>query len=271
MGSSLLLPLLCAGVVTVATLFLPSSFASEAYPSAYGSGSCNVELIPVKREVYADGHIFDITHPYTPNMPTFGTDEGIGEVIWLEKSMKNGSITNNSHMKMPTHTGTHVDSPGHVFDHYFDAGFDVETLDLEVLNGPALLVDAPRDKNITAEAMESLQIPKGVRRVLFRTLNTDRKLMFKKEFESDYAGFTEDGARWLVENTDIKLVGIDYVSVATYDHIVSAHLPFLEGREVILVESLKLDDVPAGMYNVHCLHLRLPGAEGAPIRCILIK
>ena len=25
-------------------------------------------------------------------------------------------------------------------------------------------------------------------------------------------------------------VGIDYVSVATYDHIVSAHLPFLEGR-----------------------------------------
>ncbi|RVW49619.1 hypothetical protein CK203_076783 [Vitis vinifera] len=78
--------------------------------------------------------------------------------------------------------------------------------------------------------MESLQIPKGVRRVLFRTLNTDRKLMFKKEFESDYAGFTEDGARWLVENTDIKLVGIDYVSVATYDHIVSAHLPFLEGR-----------------------------------------
>lgn len=42
-------------------------------------------------------------------------------------------------------------------------------------------------------------------------------------------------------------------------------------QEVILVESLKLDDVPAGMYNVHCLHLRLPGAEGAPIRCILIK
>ena len=49
--------------------------------------------------------------------------------------MKNGSITNNSFMKMPTHCGTHVDAPGHVFDHYFDAGFDVETLDLEVLNG----------------------------------------------------------------------------------------------------------------------------------------
>jgi hypothetical protein len=31
--------------------------------------------------------------------------------------------------------------------------------------------------------------------------------MFKKEFDSSYVGFTVDGARWLVENTDIKLVG----------------------------------------------------------------
>ncbi|MEI4872710.1 cyclase family protein, partial [Klebsiella pneumoniae] len=89
---------------------------------------------------------------------------------------------------MPTHTGTHVDAPGHVFDHYFDAGFDVDTLDLAVLNGPALLVDVPRDLNITAEAMKSLNIPKGVKRVLFRTLNTDRRLMWKKEFDTSYVG-----------------------------------------------------------------------------------
>ncbi|MEI4850586.1 cyclase family protein, partial [Klebsiella pneumoniae] len=75
--------------------------------------------------------------------------------------------------------GTHVDAPGHMFADYFDAGFDVDTLDLEVLNGPALLVDVPRDTNITAEAMKSLNIPEGVRRVLFRTLNTDRRLMWK--------------------------------------------------------------------------------------------
>ncbi|GKE06673.1 kynurenine formamidase-like isoform X1, partial [Tanacetum coccineum] len=41
--------------------------------------------------------------------------------------------------------------------------------------------------------------------------------------------------------------------------------------EIILVEGLKLDDVEAGIYNVHCLPLRLLGAEGSPIRCILIK
>lgn len=31
--------------------------------------------------------------------------------------------------------------------------------------------------------------------------------MFQKEFDTSYVGFMKDGARWLVENTDIKLVG----------------------------------------------------------------
>lgn len=31
--------------------------------------------------------------------------------------------------------------------------------------------------------------------------------MFKKVFDSSYVGFLKDGAQWLVDNTDIKLVG----------------------------------------------------------------
>ncbi|GAB4852896.1 Cyclase-like protein 2 [Ancistrocladus abbreviatus] len=248
---------------------------STAYPFGYGEESCGVSAaasaVPVRREVYGNGRIFDITHRYIPDMPAFELADGIGQFLWLPTSMKNGSFANISEMKMSSHTGTHVDAPGHFYDHYFDAGFDVDTLDLDVLNGPALLVDVPRDKNITAEVMESLHIPKGIRRVLFRTLNTDRRLMFKKEFDSTYVGFTKDGAQWLIDNSDIKLVGVDYMSAAAYEDLASAHLVFLKSREIILVEALKLDDVPAGIYDVHCLPLRLLGAEGSPIRCILIK
>ncbi|XP_010530747.1 PREDICTED: uncharacterized protein LOC104807248 [Tarenaya hassleriana] len=262
-------------VVILSILSLPFSAASEAYPSIPGTASVTgesaVELKPLRREIYGGGRIFDISHRYTADMPSWDSSEGLGEFLRLAASMKNGSIANNSEMKLPTHTGTHVDAPGHVFDHYYDAGFDVDTLDLGVLNGPALLVDVPRDKNITAEVMESLHIPKGIRRVLFRTLNTDRRLMFKKEFDTSYVGFMKDGAQWLVDNTDIKLVGVDYLSVAAYDDLIPSHLVFLEGREIILVEALKLDDVKAGLYSLHCLPLRLVGAEGSPIRCILIK
>ncbi|TYG81487.1 hypothetical protein ES288_D01G008700v1 [Gossypium darwinii] len=249
------------------TMFLPLLLLhlSTAAASTSVSTECTVSTmddypVPVRREVYGDGRIFDISHRYTMDMPSWERKDGLGRFLWLPASMKNGSLANNSLMKLPTHSGTHVDAPGHMIDRYFDAGFDVDTLDLEVLNGPALLVDVPRDSNITAKVMESLKIPKGVRRVLFRTLNTD-----------SYVGFTTEGARWLVKNTDIKLVGVDFLSVACEDHMVSAHLEFFESREIILVEGLKLDDVPTGIYNVHCLPLRLLGAEGSPIRCILIK
>ncbi|KAA3488655.1 kynurenine formamidase-like [Gossypium australe] len=271
----LLLLLSSAALISAAA----ATASTTAYPSIPGTDSttdCGLSggdenPVPIRREVYGNGKIFDISHRYTVDMPSWESKDGVGQFLWLPKSMKNGSLANNSEMKLPTHTGTHLDAPGHVIDRYFDAGFDVDTLDLEVLNGPALLIDVPRDKNITAEVMESLKIPKGVRRVLFRTLNTDRRLMFKKEFDTSYVGFMKDGAEWLVKHTDIKLIGIDYLSVAAFDDLIPSHLVLLEGRDIILVEGLKLDVVQPGIYSVHCLPLRLLGAEGSPTRCILIK
>ncbi|KAL9333556.1 hypothetical protein Peur_073695 [Populus x canadensis] len=75
------------------------------------------------------------THKYRSDLPSFAKENGLGKFLWLRESMKNGSSANISEMKLITHTGTHVDAPGHYHDHYFDAGFDVDTLDLEVLNG----------------------------------------------------------------------------------------------------------------------------------------
>ncbi|EPS59800.1 hypothetical protein M569_15006 [Genlisea aurea] len=271
---------ICAVPLLMLNTVLSSS--DFAYPPPYGLDQASAaftatrsaasdEIVPVRREVYGGGRIIDISHRYHSEMPSWDSSDGLGRFLWLPLSIKNGSLANNSEMKIPTHTGTHVDAPGHVFDQYFDAGFDVDTLDLDVLNGPALVVDVPRDKNITAEVMESLNIPKGVKRVLFRTLNTDRRLMYKKEFDTSYVGFMKDGAQWLKDNTDIKLVGIDYLSVAAYDDLLPSHLVFLEGRDIVLVEGLKLDGVRPGIYSVHCLPLRLLGAEGSPIRCILIN
>ncbi|KAG6789771.1 hypothetical protein POTOM_005895 [Populus tomentosa] len=268
--ASLLLLLLLSPLSTTAA-------SSGAYPTIPGSmdtsfpASQDSELIPIRREVYGDGRIFDITHRYTSDMPFMGSENGLGQFLRLPESMKNGSFANISEMKLITHTGTHVDAPGHYYDHYFDAGFDVDTLDLEVLNGPGLLIDVPRGTNITAEVMKSLHIPKGARRVLFRTENTDRRLMFKNQFDTSFVGFTTDGAKWLVDNTDIKLVGIDYLAVAAWSDLVPAHLVLLESREIIIVEGLKLDDIQPGVYSIHCLPLRLLGAEGSPARCILIK
>ncbi|CAK9143651.1 unnamed protein product [Ilex paraguariensis] len=245
-----------------------------AYPPSYG-GEDDGTSDPSKaihREFYQFGRIYDITHQLRPDLPVWGSTDGLGtDFCMLQYSMKNHSQTNNSIMKLAVHTGTHVDSPGHVFEEYYEEGFDVDTLDLSVLNGPALLVDVPQDSNITAEVMESLNIPNGVKRVLFRTLNTRRRLMWNKEFAFDYVGFKEDGAQWLANNTQIRLVGVDYLSAAAFDSILPAHRALLQEKKIIVVEGLKLDDIEAGSYNIHCLPLRLLHSDGSPIRCILVK
>lgn len=124
-------------------LLAGASSSNIAYPSVVDTAAtdCSLSnggdagLIPIRREVYDNGRIIDISHRVTADMPSWESDEGLGQFLSLPKSMKNGSLANNSEIKLPAHTGTHVDAPGHVFDHYFDAGFDVDTLDLEVLNG----------------------------------------------------------------------------------------------------------------------------------------
>ncbi|XP_020109993.1 uncharacterized protein LOC109725281 [Ananas comosus] len=93
---------------------------------------------PLRREEYGGGRIVDISHAYRPDMPEWESARGIGRFLWLRRAMANGSLANFSELKLPTHTGTHVDAPGHFYHHYFLAGFDVDTLDLAVLNGTLL-------------------------------------------------------------------------------------------------------------------------------------
>ncbi|KAF0901003.1 hypothetical protein E2562_037242 [Oryza meyeriana var. granulata] len=114
--------------------------AHPAYPDeplscAAAAVADEAALVPERREAHGWGRILDITHYYREDMPSWESDGGVGQFLWLPASMRNGSRANNSEMRLPTHTGTHVDAPGHVFQHYFDAGFDVDSFDLDVLNG----------------------------------------------------------------------------------------------------------------------------------------
>uniref|UniRef100_A0A0D3GJ26 Cyclase-like protein 2 n=1 Tax=Oryza barthii TaxID=65489 RepID=A0A0D3GJ26_9ORYZ len=270
----------------LATVVLLLVAAARQAPLAAGDHSANPRLptcasapdVAAPQE-HGDGggvggggrRILDITHAVRAELPVLGSCDGVGALVRLKKSMANGSRSNLSELRMSVHTGTHVDAPGHMWQPHFDAGLDVDTLDLGLLNGPALLVDVPRHSNITAEVMESLNIPRGVRRVLFRTMNTDKRLMWQKESDLSFVGFTEDGAQWLVGYTDIKLVGVDYLSVASYEHMIPAHVVFLKSKEIVIVEALKLDDVEPGMYMLHCLPLRLAGAEGSPVRSAFLQ
>ena len=47
--------------------------------------------------------------------------------------------------------------------------------------------------------------------------------MHRPEFYSPFTAFTADGARYLAEHTDVRTVGIDYLSIATMEEVVDGH------------------------------------------------
>jgi kynurenine formamidase len=213
----------------------------------------------------------DITAPVDASLVTWEKADGLGASHRVQSSSRaDGDDANVSELAFGAHTGTHVDAPRH-FARDSDAG--IETLHLSWMNGPAMVIDAFDVPALTAEALASLDIPRGVERVVFRTDNTRRRLMRLRAFQRDYVAFTEDGARWMVDfRPDVKTIGVDYVSVAAYDHLVAAHRVLLEAGKVPL-EGLVIpeESVRSGWWRLHCAPLLLVGSDGAPARAWLTE
>ena len=137
MGAALLLALLLAAVP------LSASAADDAHQGDSDEGTCTVDAPAAagagaelrRLEERGPGRIIDITHAYVPDLPAFATGAVTGPVVRLKESMADGSEYNLSELRMECHAGTHVDAPGHINQAHFAAGLDVDTLDLDVLNG----------------------------------------------------------------------------------------------------------------------------------------
>jgi arylformamidase len=207
--------------------------------------------------------IYDITLPISPDMIVWPGDP----TVELERisSMDVGAHANVSRLACGVHTGTHVDAPHHFLNNHRT----VESLSLDVLVGPACVVQVPDEADvITADVLEKAAVPSGTLRLLLKTRNSQRWERGEKAFDDKFVGVSADGAGWLAQH-GVILVGIDYLSVAPYEQSVPTHRTLL-GAGIIIVEGLDLSAVPPGAYDLYCLPLKLAGSDGAPARAILV-
>ena len=202
----------------------------------------------------------DVTRPLRTGMPVFPGDAQV--LIERVSAIADGEMANLSRAELGLHAGTHVDAPLH----FVEGGGGVETLDTDVLVGDAWLADASGlEGDLGAAELERLGIPEGAERLLLRT--SGGELWSAGVFSDAYPGLTGDGATWLV-GRGIRLVGIDYMSIAPYADPAPAHRVLL-GAGVVVVESLDLDGLPHGAYELIVLPLLVPGADGAPARALV--
>ncbi len=206
---------------------------------------------------------YDVSLDITPDMPVWPGDGGI-QFERIEE-IETGAEANVSRISMGVHTGTHVDAPYH----FLKDGNSVEKLPLKLLVGRAYVVHLSDDVDIiTPEVLEAADIPPRTRRVLIRTRNSKQWAKGYKPFQADFVGVDKEAAKALVKR-GVKLVGVDYLSVAPFQNGTPTHQILLKAG-VIIVEGLNLSQVSQGRYNFFCLPLKLAGSDGAPARAILV-
>ncbi len=208
--------------------------------------------------------IHDVTLRITPNMPVWPGDPAV--VLEQVSSMDAGAHDNVSRLACSVHTGTHVDAP----HHFLNDHRTVESLSLDILVGPARLFQIPDGESVvTASVLEQAAIPNDTLRLLLKTRNSHIWERHENEFFTGFVGVSDDGADWLVER-GIKLVGIDYLSVAPYQESIPTHRTLLAAG-IIIVEGMEFSAVFPGVYTLYCLPLKLVGSDGAPARVILVE
>lgn len=206
------------------------------------------------------GKIIDISVPIFSGMPFFPGDPG-AEIVQA-RSISKGHVANITELRLGSHAGTHVDAP-----HHFEEGEGVDRMALDVLVGPARVVDLTGAVGtITREQLVDAGVD-GVTRLLMKTTNS--KLMSAERFSEDYVALSEEAAAYLLE-IGVRLVGIDYLSIESFRSETYGVHHSLLGAGVVVLEGIDLDQVDAGDYELICLPLKVRDGDGAPARVILI-
>ena len=168
-------------------------------------------------------------------------------------AMADGSLYNLTAFSMCAHNGTHIDAPYH----FIKEGKTVDEIPLFRVVGRCAV--ASFEGCVTASDMAAL-----LSRVTAVSPDAAKRILVKGKAE-----LSLEAAKLLAE-TGIYLYGNESQTVGPEDAPMAVHRVLL-GEEVILLEGIRLSDVPDGLYTLVAAPLSLGGADGAPCRAILIE
>ncbi len=199
----------------------------------------------------------DVTIPMREGMTVWPGDAPFR--LEARSRIARGEGSNVSTVTLSTHAGTHVDAPWH----FEDDGKRLHEVANEVFFGHALVIGYEGDGHIRADDLGREPLPP---RILLKTSNSARH--WSEPFHRDYVAFEADAAERCVRE-GVKLIGVDYLSVAPYKQEGQETHRILLGHDVFVVEGLVLNAVPEGWCEFVVLPLPLEGADGAPCRAFV--
>ena len=176
--------------------------------------------------------------------------------------IEQGAFYNLTSLDMSVHTGTHLDAPRHAIAH----GLSIEAMPFDATIGPCRVIEIEDPVAIGRAELERHQ-PQPGERLLFKTHNS-RRYWPDDPFNENFVYVADEAARYLVQ-CGVRTVGIDYLSVGGFHHEGLETHQSLLGAGIWIIEGLYLGHVAKGSYELLCLPLKIPGADGAPCRACL--
>ena len=167
--------------------------------------------------------------------------------------METGDLYNLTAFSMCAHNGTHVDAPYH----FIEDGKTVEQIPLEKTVGLCFVAE-----------WKGILDGEGARQILRRATLTVRESARRILLKGD-AIVSADAARVFAEG-GVDLIGNESQTVGPEDAPMEVHRILLDA-DVVLLEGIRLKDVPEGVYFLSAAPLALAGADGAPCRAILVE
>lgn len=167
-------------------------------------------------------------------------------------SMEDGDLYNLSSFTACCHNGTHVDAPSH----FIKDGKTVSEMDIAKTVGEVYVAKSS-GKIGEKEALDILEKAKKINK------ETAKRILIKGD-----ATVTKEAANAFYLG-GVSLLGVESQSVGPIDAPMEVH-KILLGKEVVLLESLKLDEVEEGAYFLFAAPINIGVAEGAPCRAVLV-
>ena len=168
-------------------------------------------------------------------------------------SMDEGDIINLTAFSMCAHNGTHIDAPSHFINH----AKNVDEIDLSKFIGEAYAADF--EGIVTAEdARDIIKKAKSI------SIEAAKKILLKGKT------IVSLEAAEVFAESKIDLIGNESQTVGPEEAPMAVHKVLL-GAEIVLLEGVRLNHVPEGVYLLNAAPINLAGAEGAPCRAVLIS
>ena len=157
-----------------------------------------------------------------------------------------GGHCNLTQVTLGTHSATHMDAPWH----FVPGGKTIDQVELSRCVGPCQVVEA---QGLLEKTWAAAVLQQGVKRLLLK----------------GQAQLSLEAAQELAQG-GLLLLGVEAMSVAPDDDPAPVHRALLE-REVAVLESIDLRQVPAGDYILLAQPLKYGGLDGAQVRALLVE